>query len=660
MTESELRPIVEMLDSPEERVRLAGARRLAGIGTPEAVEVLKARGLSDSSLAVRHFVKKAIRVLELDPSEELREPAAPDAFDPPSGLGGTPRASRSASTTGSLTGVGSAQPLPSAGSSRGSLLVPLSELESMGPETPADPADTPALTIRDSERLQRTAHAILRPCVQLLIENLEHHDLAVASEAAAALGKLHAREAIDRLIDLLRGGAADENVPLALGEMGDARALGPLVRIFREDARPGFKQAIVAAVAKIRTPAAEEFLRDALESPDPGVQTAVVRVMGESLNPAWADHLLDRVGRMDEYLEMTTIQALGRLAPGHPRVIVRFSGLLKTEANPRKLASLVMALARTRDARLVDTLEPFTAHRDRRVRANAVEAISALDVSDPVKQRILRPMLADPDNRVRANACITLGRLGDRRALDSLVAMLADANKWHRASACYAIGVLRPPDGANFLIKGLRDADPAVRVNAAKALRELGDPGAAQTLIGAINDRNIWVRLYAIESLGNMKVKAANPRLRACLKQESNHQVIATSLLAVARTGAGDESTRLIVDFLKHEDSRVRANAIEALEHVFTRQSVTHIATCLRDPDHRVRANAVKAIWKFGELRVVTTLHGMLSSSRAEERKSGAYALGEIGTLMSAILTTQSIGRLVRSLAESPAYGSSQ
>src|SRR5207253_1436863 len=106
--------------------------------------------------------------------------------------------------------------------------------------------------------------------------------------------------------------------------------------------------------------------------------------------------------------------------------------------------------------RLVDTLEPFTAHRDRRVRANAVEAISALDIGDAVKLRIVRPLLQDPDNRVRANACITLGRMGERRALDTLVSMMTEPNKWQRASACYAIGVLRPPDGASFLIKGLR------------------------------------------------------------------------------------------------------------------------------------------------------------------------------------------------------------
>ncbi|MBI3893943.1 MAG: HEAT repeat domain-containing protein [Candidatus Wallbacteria bacterium] len=645
MTEIELEPIVALLDSADERLRLQGARRLAGVGTPEAVQLLRARGLSDTSPAVRHFVRKALRVLDIDPSDEGADTAQPPAARAP---GGNP--------TGALVGLGQSGLTTAPTQSRPTGGLSLPELEGTAPEGPLDPPDTPALTIKEAERLQRAAASILRPCVQLLIENLEHQDVSVAGESATALGKLRAREATDRLIDILRAGSSDESVPLALGEMGDPKALASLIRIFREDPRPNFKQAIVTAVAKIRAPAAEDFLRSALESPDPALQTAVVRVMGETQNPAWAEFLLDRIGKMDEYLEMTMIHALGRLAPGHPRVIVRFSAILKTEANPRKLASLVMALARTRDARLVDTLEPFTAHRDRRVRANAVEAVSALDAGAPVKLRILRPLLTDPDNRVRANACISLGRLGDRRALDTLVTMLGDANKWHRASACYAIGVLRPPDGAGFLIKGLRDLDPAVRVNAAKALRELADPAAAQTLISAINDRNLWVRLYAIESLGNMQVKSANPRLRACIKQEANHQVVATALLAVARTGSGDESTRIVVDFLKHDDSRVRANAIEALEYIFTRQSVSHIASCLRDPDHRVRANAVKAIWKFGELRVVTTLHGMLSSARPEERRSGAYALGEIGAVMAGILTLANSGRLVKSLQEHSAY----
>lgn len=686
MSDPGLEELIRLIDAPDEQTRLSGYRRLAGLATAEALEILKSRGAADSSAAVRYFVRRALLILQMaegqlegpaaDGGDGAKRPPGPlaDAPSPRPPSRPSPRppapevARRGLRTTASESPFGPAGSHAHAEASEavGAAILapgesqPLTGVLNEGsePEESFAPAAPPALTVREVERLQRTAEAILRPCAALLIENLENADLAVASDCAAALGKLHAREATDRLLELLRSGSADENVPLALGEMGDARAIGPLVRIFREDRQPTFRQAIVSAVAKIRSPASDEFLRGALGHADPAVQTAVVRVMGETGNAAFADFLIERIGQVDEYLEMAIIQTLGKLAPGHPRMIVRFSGLLKSEANPRKIAGLVTALARTRDARLVDTLESFTAHRDRRVRANAVEAIASLDTGDPVKLRILRPLLQDPDNRVRANACVTLGRLGERRALDTLVAMLGDAKKWYRASACYAIGALKPPDGAGFLIKGLRDPDPSVRVNAAKALRELGDPSAAQTLISAINDRNTWIRLYAIEALGNMRVRAANSRLRACLRQETSLQVLASALIAVARTGSNAESTRILVDYLKHEDSRVRANAIEALESIATRESVSQVAGCLRDADPRVRANAVKAIWKFGELRVVTTLHQMLSSPRAEERRSGAYALGEIGLVQSRLLDMPDVTRLVRALQDHPAYRS--
>lgn len=49
---------------------------------------------------------------------------------------------------------------------------------------------------------------------------------------------------------------------------------------------------------------------------------------------------------------------------------------------------------------------------------------------------------------------------------------------------------------------------------------------------------------------------------------------------------------KTIAPFLEHPDSRVRANAIEALEFIGSVKIYPFILTRLKDSDNRVRANA--------------------------------------------------------------------
>ena len=51
----------------------------------------------------------------------------------------------------------------------------------------------------------------------------------------------------------------------------------------------------------------------------------------------------------------------------------------------------------------------------------------------------------------------------------------------------------------------------------------------------------------------------------------------------------------ILVPYLKHEDSRVRANTVEALESLNCEEVLSHIIPLLKDPDHRVKANVTDA-----------------------------------------------------------------
>jgi HEAT repeat protein len=74
----------------------------------------------------------------------------------------------------------------------------------------------------------------------------------------------------------------------------------------------------------------------------------------------------------------------------------------------------------------------------------------------------------------------------------------------------------------------------------------------------------------------------------------------------------------------------VRANTIEALEHIKAQEAIPALFTALRDPDNRIRAAAAKALQSFGEEKVFGELKKMLESPEEWMKVSAIYALSHI------------------------------
>jgi predicted NACHT family NTPase len=83
---------------------------------------------------------------------------------------------------------------------------------------------------------------------------------------------------------------------------------------------------------------------------------------------------------------------------------------------------------------------------------------------------------------VRHAAAKALGRLGDRRAVEPLIARLGDKDSFVRRAAAEALGVLGDRRAVEPLIARLGDEDVWVRRAAEEALRRLGDGRAVEPL----------------------------------------------------------------------------------------------------------------------------------------------------------------------------------
>jgi hypothetical protein len=99
-----------------------------------------------------------------------------------------------------------------------------------------------------------------------------------------------------------------------------------------------------------------------------------------------------------------------------------------------------------------------------------------------------------------------LGRIGDRRGIDLLLAIIQhDKRATVRAGVAWALGVFREERARPLLIEVLSDDSSSVRANAATALGWLGDPAAIEPLAALLDDERV---VYFRQTVAEFAVRA--------------------------------------------------------------------------------------------------------------------------------------------------------
>jgi HEAT repeat protein len=125
--------------------------------------------------------------------------------------------------------------------------------------------------------------------------------------------------------------------------------------------------------------------------------------------------------------------------------------------------------------------------------------------------------LDHPDRNVRSRAALNLGALGDSRSLSDLTRTLyTESDLFVREDITWAL--VRMGDAAlPALLDLLRHDNPDARHHAAHTLGKLGDPRAAEMLMAALGDSEAKVVMKAAFALGQLGASEAIPALVALL-----------------------------------------------------------------------------------------------------------------------------------------------
>lgn len=281
------------------------------------------------------------------------------------------------------------------------------------------------------------------------------------------------------------------------------------------------------------------------------------------------------------------------------------------------------ALAKLRDAKavplLVEALHVVDEHASPRV-ADALVRFGAAAVEP------LIDLLADPERGpARVWAARVLGRIGDPRALDPLVARLYDRSDLLRVAAAEALGALRDKRALAPIVQAtLRDPAPQVRAHAAAAASAIAGAGAVDVLVSALSDPDYGTRLRALEAFEHIEVHDTKG-LEGAL-HDVNPEVRRRAALALERVGFLSR----VVEELASSDPAVAKRAYRDLLRLGAAGIVDSIVGYLHHARFEVRAQIATACGELADARVGPLLVSAMDDEAWPVRAALCEAIGRL------------------------------
>lgn len=180
--------------------------------------------------------------------------------------------------------------------------------------------------------------------------------------------------------------------------------------------------------------------------------------------------------------------------------------------------------------------------------------------------------LENPDEDVRWKAAISLGEIGDRRAIDPLISLLGDEDRFVRSRAAYALGIM-----GELVIQPLAEV--------------------------LSTEKNPDLRLGAVMALGRIQADPAT-RLLIRATTDSSGDVRQEAMTALAATGR--EGLLVLLDALKFAEKREKINIIRVLGEIGSKDAIEPLMQLLETADADARPLIIQAIADLGGPEIAT------------------------------------------------------
>jgi len=451
-------------------------------------------------------------------------------------------------------------------------------------------------------------------------------------EAATALVKI-GEPAVEPLITVLK--LADTNITraaaaIALGKIGDKRAVEPLILALK-DMDSILQYEAATALVKIGEPAVEPLITRLKDASDLMI-IIVIRVLGNIGDKRAVLPLIAALKNKDPGVVSRAATALGNI--GDKRAVLPLIGAFKDE-NPSVQKSAIDVLVKIGTPAVKHLI---TALKNK----EPVVQKSAADVLIKIGAPAVEPLvvaLNDEDPEVQELAMYVLLEIGDP-AVNPLIALLKDNEDPEVEKAAIDALVKIGDSAVEPLIAALRHESVTIRIASATALGRIGDKRAVQSLVKALTDWK--VRRSAAMALDSLEWKPVIPSHRIhylYAKGQKNEllnewELTNKILLSDMQSGIQESIQNAVYAYIDLRGNDIIPELIKMLEsdsdNIIAKAYVNPLIAALNHEDPEMQKSAADVLVTIGS-PAVEALVAILKDADSDAIRVAAIALGNIG-----------------------------
>ena len=442
--------------------------------------------------------------------------------------------------------------------------------------------------------------------VDSLMKLVESRDFALAFPALDALSSIGDARAAGPLTALLDDPTLRQPAIEAIGWLGGKAAVGPLIDVLH--GHRALATAVAMALIRMRERYETRYGRGDL------IESAIRLTIAEED----AKLMVDAAASVDG----PELEAIAHLLGGLEGVAVDQT-LAQLLLRPASRSAAAEALVR-RGSRVVNVLVERSDDDDLEIRRTAIVTLGRIGDAKAIPA-LLRTLKNDPESIVAAAGALAM--IGDRESYPTLLEFLGDENAPVRRAVVSALNSLGHPQMAVDMERLLGDPDPRVRESAVSVVGYAGFPTCAQAMLGCCRDENEQVRKTALEALPAFEDSRVLPMLAEGLA-DSVPAVRAAAARALGQIDRNDVWP-LLEKAIADKSSWVRYYAVRSVARPALAASLETLHRLAeRDPAMQVRVAAVEALGQFGEASSIPLLRALAQSPDTDLVRTAIAALG--------------------------------
>jgi AAA family ATP:ADP antiporter len=417
----------------------------------------------------------------------------------------------------------------------------------------------------------------------------------------------------------------------ALRKMEDSASLG----IIADTLRSSSPERVVTAIHFLEYfpgDQANDSLVSLLDHADARVRATAVSALGRRAGKRFVDRLSPLLSDPDARVRANAVEALA--AAQDPALVEKVQPLLSDPSTRARINTVLTIAAIQGVASAVESMPLIRelARGDERARSTATYALGRLPLDDSMD--LLVELLRDSELRIRCEAAQALGRIGTARVITPLIETLAGPPELRhdvRRSLAAILQRCGAPCIQEMAGTALQSRRVEIRSELADVLGRLKNPQVIDPLIRLLKDPEWRVRWKVLKSFEKVARDLTLPENARAALFDYAHSELGDFRQSVLSSQAlvpqpSTDSERLLALALEEDRLNIQERVFHMLGILCGRERMLAIFEKLQSKDSRLRADALEALETLAPKVVAREVLALLEPAPTSRASSAGMA----------------------------------